>query len=93
MPDGLVAYPVPLISMLQLAVISVWNHHQHQILSAITKKDCPLTVGGDGRADSPGHSANMDHMVLLTWIQTKFYISNLYRYNCQAYTLMFQLNF
>ena len=42
---------------LQPAVISVWNHHQRQILSAITKKDCPLTVGGDGRADSPSHSA------------------------------------
>ena len=40
---------------LQPAVISVWNHHQCQILSAISKKDCPLTVGGDGRADSPGH--------------------------------------
>ena len=42
---------------LQPAVLSVWNYHQRQILLAITNKDSPLIVGGDGRADSPGHSA------------------------------------
>ena len=32
----------------------MWNHRQQQLLS-----ECklPLTIGGDGRADSPGHSA------------------------------------
>ncbi|XP_065920854.1 THAP domain-containing protein 5-like isoform X2 [Dysidea avara] len=63
---------------LQPAVISVWNHHQHQILSAIAKKDCPLTVGGDGRADSPGHSAKYGSYGVID-LDTKFYILNLYR--------------
>ena len=39
---------------LQPSVVSVWTHKQQQLLSAC---EVPLTIGGDGRADSPGHSA------------------------------------
>ena len=41
---------------LQPAIVSVWNDNQSVILSECVSKG-PLTVGGDGRADSPGHSA------------------------------------
>ena len=39
---------------LEPSVLSVWKHKQQQLLSA---SKLPLTIGGDGRADSPGHSA------------------------------------
>ena len=39
---------------LEPSVQSVWNHKQQQLLSAC---ELPLIIGGDGRADSPGHSA------------------------------------
>ena len=39
---------------LEPSVQSVWNHKQQQLLSEC---ELPLIIGGDGRADSPGHSA------------------------------------
>ena len=36
--------------------MSVWSENQSKLLSECVSKG-PLTVGGDGRADSPGHSA------------------------------------
>ena len=39
---------------LEPSVLSVWSHKQQQLLLACK---LPLTIGGDGRADSPGHSA------------------------------------
>ena len=42
---------------LEPAVLSVWQDNQHQLLSAILKQGSPIIIGGDGRADSPGHSA------------------------------------
>ena len=39
---------------LEPSVLSVWKHKQQQLLSA---SELPLTIGGDGRADSPGYSA------------------------------------
>ena len=39
---------------LQPSVFSVWNDHQNKELR---KEKRPLALGGDGRADSPGHSA------------------------------------
>ena len=38
-------------------VMSVWKQHQGEILRMIKAKGVPLNLGGDGRADSPGHSA------------------------------------
>ena len=36
------------------SVIHVWKHSQRALLSKCTS---PIVIGGDGRADSPGHSA------------------------------------
>ena len=41
---------------LQPAIVSVWTEKQSKLLTDCTSKG-PLTIGGDGRADSPGHSA------------------------------------
>ena len=37
--------------------MSVWKQHQGEILRMIKAKGVPLNLGGDRRADSPGHSA------------------------------------
>ena len=34
-----------------------WEVHQSQLLTELVNRGTPLTLGGDGRADSPGHSA------------------------------------
>ena len=39
---------------LEPAIITVWNSEQSTLLS---KCKSPLSIGGDGRADSPGHTA------------------------------------
>ena len=42
---------------LQPAVLSVWECKQEKLLAQCRTQGIPLSVGGDGRADSPGHSA------------------------------------
>ena len=39
------------------SVFSVWNGHQVELFKQLRKEKRPLILGGDGRADSPGHSA------------------------------------
>ena len=39
---------------LEPSVLSVWSPKQQQFISTC---ELPLTIGGDRRADSPGHSA------------------------------------
>ena len=41
---------------LEPAIVSVWTDKQSKLLSDCVAKG-PITIGGDGRADSPGHSA------------------------------------
>lgn len=42
---------------LQPAVLSVWKAKQQKLLAQCRSRSTPLSIGGDGRADSPGHSA------------------------------------
>jgi len=42
---------------LEPAVIAVWGTKQAKLLAQCRGSGNPLTIGGDGRADSPGHSA------------------------------------
>ncbi|XP_064630993.1 uncharacterized protein LOC135489531 [Lineus longissimus] len=39
------------------AVEAVWTAEQGEVLNAVKGQDTPLVVGGDGRSDTPGHSA------------------------------------
>ena len=41
---------------LEPAIISVWKEQQVALLGNCTSKG-PIIIGGNGRADSPGHSA------------------------------------
>ncbi len=38
-------------------VSDVWQKHQTMILDKLSRENKALVLGGDGRADSPGHSA------------------------------------
>ena len=42
---------------LEPAVMSVWKDEQLNLLAECVSRDSPLAIGGDGRADIPGHSA------------------------------------
>ena len=44
-------------SYLQLAISLVWERHQRKLLSELMIEKKGLVLAGDGRADSPGHSA------------------------------------
>ena len=46
-------------SYLQPSINSVWMRHQNLLLSSFRESNVKLQVGGDDRADSPGHSTNM----------------------------------
>ena len=38
-------------------IISVWSQEQSRLLAQSKVQSTSLSIGGDGRADSPGHSA------------------------------------
>ena len=42
---------------LQPAILSVWEAKQQKLLTECRSQGTPLSIGGHGRADSPGHSA------------------------------------
>ena len=42
---------------LQPTIFAVWNQHQTLLFEEMQKEQRSLVIGGDGRADSPGHSA------------------------------------
>ncbi|KAJ4947727.1 hypothetical protein JOQ06_009760 [Pogonophryne albipinna] len=44
-------------SILQPAVQRVWKKEQMELFAVLMMEDRKLVLGGDGRADSPGHSA------------------------------------
>ena len=44
-------------SFLQPAICTAWNKHQADLFKQLRREKRPLIIGGDGRADSPGHSA------------------------------------
>ena len=44
-------------AILHPAIEGVWQTFQQQYIDASLVRNQPLTLGGDGRADTPGHSA------------------------------------
>jgi len=43
--------------LLQPTIISLWNDTQNQLLDWLSQRPGEIVLGGDMRADSPGHSA------------------------------------
>ena len=50
---------------LQPAVLTIWRNHQEELLKDFQRDNKALLVAGDGRADSPGHSAKYGCYTLL----------------------------
>lgn len=46
-------------------ISAVWENHQAMLLSQLRREKRPLIIGGDGRADSPGHSAKFGSYTLM----------------------------
>lgn len=50
---------------LQPAISTVWERHQLSLISSMKEQKKKLAVSGDGRADSPGHSAKYGSYTVL----------------------------
>ena len=50
---------------LQPSIESIWTKHQTQIMKELKKEKRGLILGGDGRADSPGHSAKFGSYTMM----------------------------
>ncbi|XP_065882366.1 uncharacterized protein [Dysidea avara] len=56
---------------LYLAVVSVWESHQTKLLAECKSRGTALSIGDDGRADSPGHSAKYGSYSLIDFDSNK----------------------
>ena len=52
------------------AVSTIWLKHQTDITESLKKSKRPLIIGGDGRCDSPGHSAKFGSYTVMD-LETK----------------------
>ena len=52
-------------------MISVWETKQSTLLDQCRATGVPLTIGGDGRADSPGHSAKYGSYGIIDLVTNK----------------------
>ena len=57
--------------LLQPAISLVWISHQQELLKDLKTKGKPLILGGDGRADSPGHTAKFGSYTMFDLQQEK----------------------
>jgi solute carrier family 8 (sodium/calcium exchanger) len=73
------------------AITNVWAKEKEQFLECAKKRGTPLVLGGDGRADSPGHSAKFGSYSLMDLEQGKVIDVQLvqvyaFLYNFEHYT-------
>ena len=50
---------------LQPSMDKVWGHFKEVYITKMLERDRPLTLGGDGRADTPGHCAKFGTYTML----------------------------
>ena len=50
---------------LQPCISSMWKQHQQEILDRLKHEKRGMVLGGDGRADSPGHYAKFGSYTLI----------------------------
>ncbi len=46
-------------------ILSVWSEQQMNLVRVLQVFDEPLSLGSDGRSDSPGHSAKYGAYILM----------------------------
>lgn len=52
-------------SYLHLAISAVWEKHQAMLLKQLRQEKRQLAIGGDGRADNPGHLAKFGSYTMM----------------------------
>ena len=57
--------------ILQPAVDRIWVNHQSSLLQSIAAQNRNLFLSGDGRADSPGHSAKFGTYTVIDMLSKK----------------------
>ena len=57
--------------ILQPAVDQIWVNHQSSLLQSIAAQNRNLFLSGDGRADSPGHSAKFGSYTVIDMFSNK----------------------
>lgn len=65
---------------LEPVIESVWQTQQNELLRA--SKGSPLSLGGDGRADTPGHSAKFGSYTMMDLRRNKILDFQLVQVNC-----------
>ena len=58
-------------AFLQPAISYIWKEEQEAIINHLTVTKEALVLGGDGRADSPGHSAKYGSYSVIDLKQSK----------------------
>ena len=53
------------------AIRRTWKAKQSNIIQSLKRDDLPLIVGGDGRADSPGHSAKFGSYSIMDLVNNR----------------------
>ena len=53
------------------SVSTIWNKEQAVIIESAQQRNEPLIIGGDGRCDSPGHSAKFGSYTMVDMLQNK----------------------
>ena len=61
---------------LEPSIVSVWSEHQSKLLTQCKAQGTALSIGGDGRADSPGHSAKYGSYGIIDLKTNKVYTLN-----------------
>ena len=74
---------------LEPAILAVWEGKQSRLLEQCKALGSPLSIGGDGRADSPGHSAKYGSYGLIDLDTNKVIHIELVQVNgkCTDYTI------
>ena len=75
------------------ATKNVWEKRQYILLSALKQEGSKLSVGGDGRCDSPGHSAKYGSYSLLDVKKGLILTTNLVQVNFERSYIGFFLIF
>ena len=58
-------YYIHQAKFLQPSIFTVWDKHQANLFKQLRQEKRPLVIGGDGRADSPGHSAKFGSYTIM----------------------------
>lgn len=72
---------------LQPAIISTWERHQFSLLEGTKGQKKKLALSGDGRADSPGHSAKYGSYTVIEMSCNKVVDYKLVQVNCIKYVI------